>query len=64
MNNYNLNDYIWHPVQETFERVRNDEQNYITIEEIVQRLKMITDNIIIIRALHQLINFSYKWVTL
>lgn len=46
-----LNNYIWHPVQETFERVRNDEQKYITIEEIVERLKMITDNIIIIQAL-------------
>jgi indolepyruvate ferredoxin oxidoreductase beta subunit len=46
-----LNDYIWHPVQETFERVRSDEQKYITIEEIVERLKMITDNIILIPAL-------------
>ncbi|MFW9971811.1 MAG: indolepyruvate oxidoreductase subunit beta [Candidatus Odinarchaeota archaeon] len=46
-----LNDYIWHPVQETFERVINAEQKYITKEEIVEKLKVITKNIIIIPAL-------------
>ena len=46
-----LNNYIWQPVQSTFERVRNQELNYITIENIVKQLEKITKNISKVNAL-------------
>ena len=46
-----LNDYIWHPVYETFERVKDPENDYITIEQIIEKLEKITSKIIIINAL-------------
>lgn len=46
-----LNEYIWHPVQETFKRVKDVEKKYITLEDIVEKLKEITNNIINIPAL-------------
>ncbi|TXT61336.1 MAG: Indolepyruvate oxidoreductase subunit IorB [Promethearchaeota archaeon] len=46
-----LNDYIWHPVQETFNRVKEPKQTYITIDEIIQKLHEITNTIFKIDAL-------------
>jgi len=46
-----LNDYIWHPVYETFVRVKDPENDYITIEKIIEKLEKITSKIIIINAL-------------
>ncbi|MFX1528536.1 MAG: 2-oxoacid:acceptor oxidoreductase family protein, partial [Promethearchaeota archaeon] len=46
-----LNDYIWHPVQETFERVKDPENDYIIMEKIIEKLEKITSNIISINAL-------------
>jgi indolepyruvate ferredoxin oxidoreductase beta subunit len=45
-----LNDYIWHPVQSTFERVKNPEIKYISTSEIISKLEKITDKIYIIKA--------------
>ena len=45
-----LNDYIWHPVQSTFDRVNDHDIKYISVQEIVERLKIITDDIHIINA--------------
>ncbi|MFX1571463.1 MAG: indolepyruvate oxidoreductase subunit beta [Promethearchaeota archaeon] len=46
-----LNNYIWHPIQSTFERVKNPEIPYITIGRIVEQLREVTKNIHIIDAL-------------
>lgn len=46
-----LNDYIWHPVQSTFERVKNPETKYISSNDILSQLKKITDNIYTIKAI-------------
>ena len=46
-----LNNYIWHPIQETFDRVKNTEKSYVTIEEILTQLKKVTENIRIINGL-------------
>ena len=46
-----LNDYIWQPVQSTYTRVNNSEEQYISIERIIEQLKNVTDNIHIIDAL-------------
>jgi indolepyruvate ferredoxin oxidoreductase beta subunit len=46
-----LNDYIWHPVQETFRRAKDPESEYITMEKIMEKLEKITNNIILIQAL-------------
>jgi Pyruvate/2-oxoacid:ferredoxin oxidoreductase gamma subunit len=46
-----LNNYIWQPVQSTYERVNNSEQQYITIESITEQLKNVTEKIHIIGAL-------------
>lgn len=46
-----LNDYIWYPVQSTFERVKNPEIKYVSINEILSQLKKITDKIYIIKAM-------------
>lgn len=46
-----LNDYIWHPVQSTFDRVQNPSQLYITIESIISQLEKVTKNIHVIKAL-------------
>lgn len=47
-----LNNYEWHPVQSTFERVNNPEKKYITTEQILDQLKKITYDIHIIDALN------------
>ena len=46
-----LNDYVWHPVQSTFERVKNPEIKYISTSEITSQLEKITNNIYIIKAI-------------
>jgi indolepyruvate ferredoxin oxidoreductase beta subunit len=46
-----LNNYIWYPVQSTFERVKNPELPYISIQMILDHLKDVTKNIHIIDAL-------------
>ncbi len=46
-----LNDYIWYPVQSTFERVQDDSCSYITIDQIIEQLKKITSRIHLINAL-------------
>jgi indolepyruvate ferredoxin oxidoreductase beta subunit len=46
-----LNDYLWHPVQSTFERVKSPEISYISIGTIIKQLKEVTKNIHIINAL-------------
>ncbi|MFX1476528.1 MAG: indolepyruvate oxidoreductase subunit beta [Promethearchaeota archaeon] len=46
-----LNNYIWHPVQSTFERVKNSEIPYISIEQILDQLSKITESIHQIDAL-------------
>ena len=46
-----LNDYIWHPVQSTFERVKNPETKYVSSNDILSQLKKITDKIYIIKAI-------------
>jgi indolepyruvate ferredoxin oxidoreductase beta subunit len=46
-----LNDYIWHPVQETFERVKNPQISYVTVENIIEQLEKITKNIHLVNAL-------------
>ena len=46
-----LNDYVWHPVQSTFERVKNPEIKYISTSEITSQLEKITNKIYIIKAI-------------
>ena len=46
-----LNDYIWHPVQETFERVKNPKEPYISVDDIIEKLENITKNIQLVDAL-------------
>ena len=46
-----LNNYIWHPVQSTYQRVKNPEIQYISFEEIVDQLKKVTRDIHVLNAL-------------
>ncbi|MHA1942050.1 MAG: indolepyruvate oxidoreductase subunit beta [Promethearchaeota archaeon] len=46
-----LNNYIWQPVQSTYERVNNSEKQYITIESITEQLKNVAEKIHLIDAL-------------
>ena len=46
-----LNNYIWYPVQSTFERVKNPETEYVSTEKIQERLQNVTENIHVINAL-------------
>ena len=46
-----LNDYIWQPVASTFERVNSNEEKYVEISEIIQKLHKITDKVYLINAL-------------
>jgi indolepyruvate ferredoxin oxidoreductase beta subunit len=46
-----LNNYIWHPVQSTFKRVKNPETKYVTTEKILKQLQKVTENIHLINAL-------------
>ena len=47
-----LNDYIWHPVQSTFERVKNPETKYVSSNDILSQLEKITGKIYIIKAIN------------
>ena len=46
-----LNNYIWHPVQSTYQRVKNPETQYISFKEIVDQLKKVTRDIHVLNAL-------------
>ena len=46
-----LNDYIWQPVQSTFDRVNDSEVKYIEVHDIIERLKKITSKIFVVNAL-------------
>ncbi len=46
-----LNDYIWYPVQSTFDRVQKPSVPYITVESIISQLKKVTSKIFIVNAL-------------
>jgi indolepyruvate ferredoxin oxidoreductase beta subunit len=46
-----LNNYLWHPVQSTFERVKNPETSYVSFEVILAQLKKVTKDIHVINAL-------------
>ena len=46
-----LNNYLWYPVQSTFERVKNPETSYVSFEVILAQLKKVTNNIHVINAL-------------
>jgi len=46
-----LNNYIWYPVQSTFERVKNPETEYVSTEKILKQLQKVTDKIHVINAL-------------
>lgn len=45
-----LNDYVWQPVQSTYDRVNNHEEKYIEVQEIISKLQKITSKINIINA--------------
>ncbi len=46
-----LNDYIWQPVQSTFRRVLSKgETPYLSVKDVVQKLSVITKNIILVNA--------------
>ena len=45
-----INNYTWNPVQSTFDRVNNNEENYISIETILRQLEKITKNIHLVDA--------------
>ena len=46
-----LNDYIWQPVQSTFDRVNDSEVKYITVQDIIDKMKEITSKIFVVNAL-------------
>ncbi len=46
-----LNDYMWYPVQSTFERVKNPDKPYISIENIIQKMKQFSSQIKLVKAL-------------
>lgn len=46
-----LNNYLWYPVQSTFERVKNPETSYVSFEVILAQLKKVTQDIHVINAL-------------
>ncbi|MHA2038162.1 MAG: indolepyruvate oxidoreductase subunit beta [Promethearchaeota archaeon] len=46
-----LNNYMWHPVQSTFERVNNPKSSYVSIDSILAQLKKVTRDIHVINAL-------------
>ena len=46
-----LNEYVWQPVQSTFERVKEPEKPYLSIEEILGQLSKVSEKILVIDAL-------------
>jgi len=45
-----LNEYIWQPVQSTFDRVIDSEVKYIEFQDIIEKMKMVTNRIFILNA--------------
>lgn len=46
-----LNNYLWYPVQSTFERVKNHKTSYVSFEVILTQLKKVTLDIHVVNAL-------------
>jgi indolepyruvate ferredoxin oxidoreductase beta subunit len=46
-----LNNYLWYPVQSTFERVKNHKTSYVSFEVILAQLKKVTLDIHVVNAL-------------
>ena len=46
-----LNDYIWQPVQSTFDRVNDSGKKYIQVQEIIDKMKKVTNMLYSINAL-------------
>ncbi|NHJ24781.1 MAG: indolepyruvate ferredoxin oxidoreductase subunit beta [Candidatus Lokiarchaeota archaeon] len=46
-----LNNYIWHPVQSTYERVKNPQGKYLNIESIINKLNKYSNHLFLINAL-------------
>jgi len=46
-----LNNYLWYPVQSTFERVKNPEASYVSFDVILAQLKKVTNHIQVVNAL-------------
>lgn len=46
-----LNNYLWYPVQSTFERVKNHKTSYVSFEVILAQLKKVTQDIHVVNAL-------------
>lgn len=46
-----LNNYLWYPVQSTFERVKNHKTSYVSFEVILTQLKKVTIDIHVVNAL-------------
>lgn len=45
-----VNDYMWYPVQSTFNRVKDTENVYLSMETILAQLEKLTKNINIVNA--------------
>ncbi len=45
-----VNDYMWYPVQSTFNRVKDAKKAYLSIETILAQLEKLTKNINIVNA--------------
>jgi indolepyruvate ferredoxin oxidoreductase beta subunit len=45
-----VNDYMWYPVQSTFDRVQDEKNAYLSIETILLQLEKVTKNIIVVNA--------------
>lgn len=45
-----VNDYMWYPVQSTFNRVKNTKNVYLSLETIIAQLEKLTKNINIVNA--------------
>jgi len=46
-----LNNYIWYPVQSTYERVKNPQGKYVNIESIINKLNKYSNHLFLINAL-------------
>lgn len=45
-----MNNYMWYPVQSTFNRVKDTKNTYLSIETILAQLEEVTKNIYIVNA--------------
>ena len=46
-----MNNYIWQPVQSTFDRVKNTKESYLSIDTILTQLEKVTDKVHLVNAL-------------